>query len=227
MHRDPEGKEKQIIAELLGPSTGDLLEIGCGDGRLTRELVDMFGTLTALDPELPSVMGAEASISGRPRLLAGSGEDLPLVDDCFDTVVFSLSLHHQDPVKALQEARRVLREDGRILVLEPVEHSLMTRLFAFLHDESEEYEKAETAIDLSGLKEMRSGSVKNLWVFECFAEMKRYLFDYFGLEPDLEREKDMVKLLGERRSLKPLNIEDIIRYWLLQEGPNKDYAVDQ
>lgn len=116
------------------------------------------------------------------------------------------------------EARRVLRNNGHILVLEPVGHSLMTRLFAFIHDESEEYEKAETAIDLSGLKEKRSGSVKTSWVFEDFAEMKIYMFDYFSLESDLEREKDMLKLLGKRRSLRPLSIEDITRYWLLREN---------
>ena len=220
MHRDPEGKEKQVITELLGSSTGDLFEIGCGDGRLTRELAALFGTLTALDPELPSVMAARVDLLGRTKFLAGSGEDLPLVDDCADTVIFSLSLHHQDSVKALEEARRVLRENGHILVLEPVEHSLLTMLFAVLHDESEEYEKAETAIDLSGLKELRSGSVKTSWVFEDFAEMKNYMFDYFSLESDLEREKDMAKLLGERRYLKPLHIEDITRFWLLREGPD-------
>lgn len=218
MHRDPEGKEKQVITELLGSSTGDLLEIGCGDGRLTRELADLFGTLIALDPELSSVMETDLPISGQTRFLTGSGEDLPLAKDCVDTVVFSLSLHHQDPAKALSEARRVLRENGHILVLEPVEHSLMTRLFAILHDESVEYDQAELAIDGSGLKEWRSGSFKTLWAFEDFTEMTGYLFDYMDLEPDPEKEKEMAQLLGERRDLKPLHIEDITRYWLLREN---------
>jgi ubiquinone/menaquinone biosynthesis C-methylase UbiE len=221
MHRDPEGKEKQIIAELLGSSAGDVLEIGCGDGRLTRELADICGTLTALDPELSSIIEANAFVSERARFLTGSGEDLPLVDDCADTVVFSLSLHHQNPVKALDEARRVMREDGRILVLEPVEHSLLTMLFAFLDDESGEYERAEVAIDCSGLKELRSGSVRTRWVFENFTEMTDYFFDYMGLESDPEKEEGMAQLLGERRDLEPLHIEDITRFWLLQENPLK------
>ncbi len=221
MHLDPEGKEKQAITELLGPSAGDLLEIGCGDGRLTRELADMCSTLTALDPELSSVIEAHVDLSGRARFLTGSGEDLPLADDCADTVVFSLSLHHQDPVKALVEARRVLRERGRILVLEPVEYSLMNMLFAFLHDESGEYERAEMAIDGSGLKEIQSGSIRTQWVFEDFAEMTGYLFDYYGLESDPEKEEGMAQLLGERRDLEPLHIEDITRFWLLQENPLK------
>ncbi len=219
MHRDPEGKEKQIIAELLGSSAGDVLEIGCGDGRLTRELADICGPLTALDPELSSIIEANAFVSERARFLTGSGEDLPLVDDCADTVVFSLSLHHQNPVKALDEARRVMREDGRILVLEPVEHSLLSMLFTFLDDESGEYERAEVAINCSGLKELRSGSVRTLWVFEDFAEMVDHLYSYFELDPDPEKEKEMAQLLGERRDSKPLAIEDITRFWLLHEGP--------
>ena len=228
MHLDPEGKEKQLIAELLGSSAGDLIEIGCGDGRLTKDLVEICGSVTALDPELSSLKEARVDLSGQVRLLSGSGEELPLVDSCADTVLFSLSLHHQDPVKALAEARRVLRENGRILVLEPVEHSLLSMLFTLLHNESGEYERAEMAIDGSGLKELQSGSVRTQSVFEDLAEMTNYLFDYMELEPDPEKEKEMAHLLGERRDLKPLHIEDITRYWLLHEGviPDSDKESD-
>jgi SAM-dependent methyltransferase len=218
MHIDPEGKEKQVVAELLGPSAGDLLEIGCGDGRLTRELAGLCRTLTALDTELPSIMEAAGALTGNANFLAASGEELPFVDNCIDTVLFSLSLHHQDPVLALDEARRVLRQDGHILVLEPVEHSLMNMLFALLHNESGEYERAEMAIDGSGLKELRSGAIRTKLVFGDFAEMAGYLFDYMELEPDSEKEEAMAHLLGERRDVKPLHIEDITRFWLLQEN---------
>jgi ubiquinone/menaquinone biosynthesis C-methylase UbiE len=226
MHRDPEGKEIEVITGLLGPSTGDLLEIGCGDGRLTKELDDLFGTLTALDPELPTVVEAAASYAGRTRFLAGSGEELPLADGCADVVLFSLSLHHQDSVKALEEARRVLRDDGRVLVLEPVEHSMLVRLFAFIDDESAEYERAEMAIAGSGLKEIQSGSYKTRWVFEDFEEMTNCLFDHFDLEPDTEKVREMAQLLGEGRMEQPLAIEDITRYWLLCEGASPEAPHD-
>jgi SAM-dependent methyltransferase len=219
MHIDPEGKEKQAIAELLGPSAGSALEIGCGDGRLTRELVDLSGSLAALDPEIPSILDAVKAVPEGVSFLAGSGEELPFADNCLDTVLFTLSLHHQDPVKALGEARRVLKEDGRILVLEPAEHSLMNMMFTLLHDETDRYEHAEMAVDSCGLEEVRSGSVRTRWEFDGFEEMAGYLFDYMELEADPEKEEEMARLLGERLDLKPLHIEDITRFWLLQEGP--------
>ena len=72
MHRDPEGKEKQVIAELLGPSTGALFEIGCGDGRLTKELADLFGTFTHFCIEQLGTGRADARSLQKPAALPAS-----------------------------------------------------------------------------------------------------------------------------------------------------------
>ena len=219
MLRDPEGIEAKTIRELLGPSTGDILEVGCGDGRLTASMMDGSDRLVGLDPDHGSIDKARPLAGDGVILILGSGESIPLADDIFDIVVFSLSLPHQDPVKALEEARRVMRRSGKILILEPVEHSLMTMLYSLLEDESEEYEKAEVAIRASGLREVRSHSLRTRWVFDDFDEMSGYLFGYFGFEVQPEKEKAMADLLGERCKQKPLSIEDITRFWLLEPGP--------
>jgi len=222
--RDPEGIESQVIHDLLNPSGGDILEIGCGDGRLTGELLGISDTLLGMDPDPGSISQARDLLENGVKLVLGSGEDIPFPDDSFDTAVFSFSLHHQDPFKALEEARRVLRPDGRILVLEPVERSIITMLFTFLHDESRKYERAEAAIAGSGLKELRSGSFRFQWMFENFHEMAGYLFDHYSMEPDLVIKDQMAKLLGNRRHSKPLGIEDITRYWLLQDDLYENQA---
>jgi hypothetical protein len=54
----------------------------------------------------------------------------------------------------------VLKEDGNILVLEPVADSPINKLFAVLDDESAKYEMAERAINRSELKVIHSGFVK-------------------------------------------------------------------
>ena len=54
-------------------------------------------------------------------------------------------------------------------------------------------------------------------MFEDFTEMVWYMFDYFGLKPDREKEKIMAQLLGDRQCLKPLPVEDITRFWVLKK----------
>ncbi len=49
---------------------------------------------------------------------------LPAENQAFDTVFFLLQLHHEeDPITALREAKRVLRTDGRIVILEAAGHA--------------------------------------------------------------------------------------------------------
>jgi hypothetical protein len=56
-----------------------------------------------------------------------------------------------------------------------------------------------------------------VWVFEDFTEMTFYLFDYFGLELNREKENSMAQILGDRRGLEPLPIEYVTRFWVLRE----------
>ena len=52
--------------------------------------------------------------------VVGDMEALPFRDDLFDAVLFVAALHHvPQPLRALQEARRVLRPGGRLFALEP------------------------------------------------------------------------------------------------------------
>jgi len=174
-------------------------------------------TSIAVDPYVEELRSARRRVEIPVKFVAAFGESLPIAANSIDTVVFTLSLHHQEPHKALGEARRVLKEGGQILVLEPVADSLVAKLFSVLDDESWKYKLAEIAIDRSGLNVFRSGSIRLRWVFEDFTEMVFYLFDYFGLELNREKEISMAQILGDLRGLEPLSIEDITRFWILRE----------
>lgn len=105
MLSDPEGVESKIIHDLLGPSAGDVLEVGCGDGRLTGELAKISDTILAIDPDAGSIDQARSLLGSGISLILGSGESIPLADDTIDTIIFSLSLHHHEgPDQALTEA---------------------------------------------------------------------------------------------------------------------------
>lgn len=217
MLRDPEKAEARFIRECLSPTAGNVLEVGCGTGRLTADLAMVADNLVATDPFLEELRSARTCVEIPVWLVVALGELLPIAAKSIDTVVFTLSLHHQEPYKALSEARRVLKEDGQIFVLEPVADSMIAKLFAILDDESGTYDLVAKAIDRSGLRVIRSGSVRSRWVFEDFMEMALYIFDYFGLKPNSEKENYMAKLLGDRQGVEPLHIEDISRFWLLRE----------
>jgi 2-polyprenyl-3-methyl-5-hydroxy-6-metoxy-1,4-benzoquinol methylase len=46
---DPEGNETRALFELSHLDGADVLEIGCGDGRLTRRYADRVAHVTAID----------------------------------------------------------------------------------------------------------------------------------------------------------------------------------
>ena len=216
MQRDPEKEEIKLIRGCLSPGAGQTLEIGCGNGRLTADLSRYADNLVAVDSYMEDLVSARRRIGTSVKFVAALGEWLPFPANSYDTVIFTLSLHHQKPHKALKEASRVLKDDGQILVLEPVADSPVSKLFAILEDESEKYALAEIAIDSSGLKVIGTGSVRTRWVFEDAAELVSHLFDYFGLEPDIETESIMMQLLGDLQGMEPLPIADVTRFWLLR-----------
>ena len=141
---------------------------------------------------------------------------LPIKANHIDAVVFTLSLHHhEDPSKALDEAVRVLKENGKILVLEPDANSLLSKIFATHDDESSEYELVEAAIVQSGLKNRRSGSIQTQWIFDDFEEMVNYMFTFFGIDREESIVDQMTQLLGGFRDRSPLPIQDTTCFWLL------------
>jgi len=90
------------------------LDVGCGPGALTAELVARLGApaVTAVDPSEPFVAAARER---RPdvRVERAPAEDLPFPDGAFDTALAQLVVHFMtDPVAGLREMGRVTREQG-------------------------------------------------------------------------------------------------------------------
>ena len=103
------------FADLAGVSPGDLvLDVGCGPGALTSELVARLGpaSVTAVDPSEPFV---EAARERHPdvRVEQAVAEDLPFEDGVFDAALAQLVVHFMsDPVVGLREMARVTRKGG-------------------------------------------------------------------------------------------------------------------
>jgi SAM-dependent methyltransferase len=92
------------IAPLL-PENGRVLDVGCGDGAVSREIMQ-------LRPGL-HIEGVEVLPRGRPEIevSAYDGNNIPFHDKSFDAAMFVDVLHHAaDPAQLLREAARVARQ---------------------------------------------------------------------------------------------------------------------
>jgi SAM-dependent methyltransferase len=103
------------MADLAGVVTGRrVIDVGCGPGALTAELVARVGAsnVTAVDPSEPFVGAALLRHPGVDVRLAFA-EALPFPDDSFDVAIAQLVVHFMtDPVAGLREMARVTRPGG-------------------------------------------------------------------------------------------------------------------
>ena len=104
-----------VFAEAASLSRGaDVIDVGCGPGALTAELVDRVGAehMRAVDPSAPFVAACAARHPGVDVRL-GSAEHLPFDDESADAVLAQLVLHFvTDPDAVAAEFLRVLRPGG-------------------------------------------------------------------------------------------------------------------
>ena len=100
------------------------LDLGCGAGHVSFALARGGApSVTAYDPSagMLAVVAAEAAARGLGAVTTrgGSAELLPIVSDSVDLIVTRFSAHHwADVPGALAECARVLRADGRLIVID-------------------------------------------------------------------------------------------------------------
>ena len=107
-----DGAAARLLADLPGR---DLLDVGCGTGRLAARAEHTGRTVTALDADESMAESARGRLRG--RVLRAALPDLPLPDASEDAISASFVLNHVDrPRAALAELRRVLRPGGRLAI---------------------------------------------------------------------------------------------------------------
>ncbi|MBX3305492.1 MAG: class I SAM-dependent methyltransferase [Nitrospira sp.] len=113
---------QQLRTGVLQSAAGEVLEIGIGTGLNLAHYGPTVLRVRAVDPTpmLPSrTAERRAAIPFTVEITHQSAERLPYDDLTFDCVVSTWTLCTiTDPVRALQEVRRVLRPEGRFLFLE-------------------------------------------------------------------------------------------------------------
>src|SRR5918911_838292 len=112
-------KRIKVMSEYIDIRPNEiLLDIGGNSGKVTEAYSNNCGKIVVLEPKRNIV---EYGKSRRPNIkfIEGEAENIPLPDEYFDKVVASASFHHfSDQDKALEEMKRVLKPDGKIIILE-------------------------------------------------------------------------------------------------------------
>ncbi|HEY3082609.1 MAG TPA: class I SAM-dependent methyltransferase [Chloroflexota bacterium] len=93
---DPDGVERQAVHALVGFVGRKVLEIGCGDGRLTRRYAARAGSVLALDPKPEEIARAERTMPEPLRSkVAFRVADVTIAElpaGTFDVALFARSL---------------------------------------------------------------------------------------------------------------------------------------
>ncbi len=103
------------LALNLGAQT--VLEVGCGTGRWLAEMHTLTKRGYGLDPSRGMLTQARARQVDL-QLIRGWGEYLPFAAGMFDLVYCVNAIHHMDRQRTfIQEARRVLRDGGALVII--------------------------------------------------------------------------------------------------------------
>lgn len=112
--------QKKIIKEVFGESENKkVLDIGCGTG----EFAPLFKNADYYGIDISFSYIAYAKKKNKGKFLVMDATKLEFNNDVFDQILIMAILHHleiDDVKKILIEAKRVLKSDGKILILEDV-----------------------------------------------------------------------------------------------------------
>ena len=114
---------KRLLEYVELPEQPNVLDLGCGTGRLLNRLATQFPTLrgTGLDLSAKMLHQAQQGNRHKERLVykQGNAESLPFVESQFDAVFNTLSfLHYPNPQQVFQEVNRVLYPSGKFYLVD-------------------------------------------------------------------------------------------------------------
>lgn len=105
---------RQWVASQLGPKRAEILSVGCGSGELEHHLAELRHVVVGLD--LSHQMLRRASRNGLDLLVQADARLLPFGPARFDLVMIMESIGYLIPDEVFEQARRVLRKRGRLLI---------------------------------------------------------------------------------------------------------------
>jgi SAM-dependent methyltransferase len=134
-------EEIDLVEELVDVRGRRVLELGCGTGRITRQLMTRLAPMRITATEVDLVQhrrNLEAPLMPGVSFRYGGAESIKDPDAAYDLVFMFKSLHHV-PVAlmkdALHEIHRILVPGGLLYVSEPVYRGAFNEIMRLIEDE--------------------------------------------------------------------------------------------
>ncbi|PRR80947.1 class I SAM-dependent methyltransferase [Clostridium vincentii] len=111
----------EIIRRVNDINPKSLLDVGCGTGNILLKLcgnknIKLYG----LDLSEKMIETAENKLNGRAELKVGDAEFMPWQENSFEVIICNASFHHYpNPEKVLLEMKRLLKENGKVVIGDP------------------------------------------------------------------------------------------------------------
>jgi SAM-dependent methyltransferase len=104
------------VLAAIPPGCARALDVGCGEGTLTRELRARIPCVTGIDRHAPSLERARSE-GGDVEYVLGDVLAHPFETASFDFVASVAALHHMDTATGLERMRDLLRPGGVLVVV--------------------------------------------------------------------------------------------------------------
>lgn len=111
--------ESELLLDMLGPDQGEIiLDVGCGTGVFTLDILSFGPRVIGLDISRPMVVRACRKLKKYPfKGIVGDMMCLPFADDFFDKAVSMTAIEFvKDAQRAVDELFRVTKRGGRVVV---------------------------------------------------------------------------------------------------------------
>jgi SAM-dependent methyltransferase len=122
--RRPDREARELRRRALAGLSGNVIEVGSGDGRSFEHYPPGVEHLLAVEPDPTAREAASERARGAAipiDVVGGTAEELPAEDGAFDAaVLMGVLCSVSDPAAALRELRRVLRPGGELRFWEHV-----------------------------------------------------------------------------------------------------------
>jgi len=112
--------ELAVVPALLAPTTV-VADLGCGTGRLSASVAPFVERVWSVDNSDAMLGAAGERLAGHRNveLRQGALEKLPVPSQCVDVAVMCMVLHYiPEPLRALSEAARILKPNGRLVIVD-------------------------------------------------------------------------------------------------------------